>query len=135
MKEFESTISTIESGIKAQHERLQVISENIANANSTATTPDADPYRRKLIFFEPKYDRKKDALIIKTRTAKDRSNFTIKYEPNHPAAINGYVAYANVSSIVENADSLETRIAYDLNMSILSQTLNMLNKTLQVLDK
>ena len=135
MQEFSSTLNTIESAMQAQTRRLQIISENIANNNSTAIKAGEDPYRRKIIFFNSVYDRKTKSNIVKTRVSRDNSSFKIKYDPGHPSSINGYVSYANVDLIIENADMLESKLAYDANVSILSQTLSMLHKTLQLLEK
>src|ERR1700681_2544964 len=91
--DFARSMSIASSGLRAQAGRMRVISENIANADSTASTASGDPYRRKVPTFSSALDRALDAKVVtlgKIRT--DQSAFHTKYEPSNPAAdATGYV--------------------------------------------
>src|ERR1700750_321947 len=91
------------SGLRAQAGRMRVISENIANAESTSSTAGGDPYRRKVPTFSSTLDRALDAQVVSLGKIKpDTSNFRIKHEPGNPAAdANGDVKYPNVNALVE----------------------------------
>ncbi len=113
--DFFKTLAVAASGLRAQAGRMRIISENIANADSTATTPGGDPYRRKIPTFETEFDR---ALGVETGRARQgaepiRSAFRVKYEPGHPAADkNGNVKYPNVNPLVEMTDMREAQRSY-----------------------
>jgi len=62
--DFLKTISVAASGLKAQSGRMRVIAENIANADSTADKPGADPYRRKVPSFQRHFDRDLEANVV-----------------------------------------------------------------------
>jgi len=125
------------AGMQAQGDRLRVVAENIANADSTATTPGGTPYRRKLVVFENMLNKELGVNTVKvTKRPLDQSPFIKKYDPSHPAAdAQGYVQYPNVNTIVEMMDMREARRGYEANMDVvqiskamLSQTINLLNK-------
>ncbi len=107
------------SGMQAQSERLKVISQNIANADVSATAPDGDPYRRKIIFFKNEYDNSKEAEVIKVdKISHDYSDFIMKYQPNHPAADEkGYVKYPNINVVVETIDAKEAQRSFEANVN------------------
>ena len=75
------------SGMRAQSDRLKVISQNMANADSLSTEKGKDPYRRQVVSFANYIDEKTGAQKVKVdRIVKDMSPFEKKYDPNHPAA-------------------------------------------------
>src|SRR5208282_6699712 len=94
------------SGLHAQIGRMEIISENIANSDSTAQTPGGDPYRRKIVTFSSELDRSLDADVVKLgRVDTDQSDFLVKHEPGNPAAdAKGDVKYPNVNTIMEMTD-------------------------------
>ncbi len=102
------------SGLRAQARRMRVISENIANADSTSQTPGGDPYRRKVPTFSSELDRSLDAKVVSLgRIKTDTSAFRVKYEPGNPAAdASGNVKYPNVNSMVEMVDMREAQRSY-----------------------
>ena len=123
------------SGMRAQGTRLRVISENVANADSTATTPNGEPYRRKLVTFDNVLDRQLgiDRVEVK-RISRDTSDFGEKYMPNHPAAdANGYVKTSNVNTIIELADMREAQRSYEANLKVLQASRAMLQGTIELL--
>ena len=93
--DFTKSIAVAASGLRAQAGRMRIISENIANADSTASTASADPYRRRIATFTSQLDRELDARVVGTGRARpDMSEFQSKYQPSHPAAdAKGYVKY------------------------------------------
>ena len=123
------------SGMKAQGSRLKVISENLANANSTSQTPGGEPYRRKVLTFGNMLDRTLDAQVVKVKSiGPDRSDFELKYDPSHPAAnADGYVMLPNVNPIIEMADMREAQRSYEANLNVINAAKAMLSSTLSVL--
>jgi len=123
------------SGLRAQAGRMRIISENIANADSTPNSPGANPYRRKVPSFVSTFDRALDAQTVNMgRVGVDRSDFRLKYEPGHPAAdANGNVKYPNVNSLVEMTDMREAQRSYEANINVISATRRMIQRTLDIL--
>ena len=122
--DFLKTMAIAASGLRAQSGRMRVISENIANADSTPQRPGANPYRRKIPTFRSEVDR---ALEVNTiamgKVRQDPSDFRTKYEPGHPAADpNGYVKYPNVKSLVEMTDMREAQRSYEANLNVIGAT-------------
>ncbi|MFR7963127.1 MAG: flagellar basal body rod protein FlgC [Alphaproteobacteria bacterium] len=123
------------SGMKAQAERLRVISENMANADSVGIRPGEDPYRRQVVTFKNYVDETTGAQLVKVdKVLPDRSPFQMKYMPDHPAAnAEGYVAMPNVNPLVEMMDMKEAQRSYDANMSMMQTARDMNSKILDVL--
>lgn len=123
------------SGMKAQAERLRVISENMANADSVGIRPGEDPYRRQVVTFKNYVDEATGAQLVKVdKVLPYRSPFQMKYMPDHPAAnAEGYVAMPNVNPLVEMMDMKEAQRSYDANMSMMQTARDMNSKILDVL--
>src|SRR5665213_334360 len=101
-----TSLAIAASGMRAQSSRMRVISENIANANSTAKTADGQPYRRKIATMTSEFDRALNATTVKAEDPiVDQSDFQKRYDPGNPAADKtGYVKTPNVNSLVEIMD-------------------------------
>src|SRR3979411_2697571 len=101
--DFARPMSIATSGLGGQRGRMRVLSENIANADSTAQTAGGDPYRRKVPTFSSELDRTLDAKVVTLgRVRTDTSLFRAKYEPANPAAdAAGNVKYPNVNPLIE----------------------------------
>src|SRR3979490_1236256 len=85
--DFARSMSIAASGLRAQAGRMRVISENIANADSTARGTGSEPYRRKIPTFSSEMDRALGAHTVGLgRVRTDPSEFRLKYEPGHPSA-------------------------------------------------
>jgi flagellar basal-body rod protein FlgC len=114
---------------------MRVVAENLANANSTATTPGADPYRRRVPTFQSRFDRELGAQTVQLgRVEQDRSDFQLRLEPGHPAAnAEGYVRYPNVNSLVETMDMREAQRSYEANLNVIGATRRMIQRTLDIL--
>jgi flagellar basal-body rod protein FlgC len=133
--DFLKTISVAASGLKAQSGRMRVIAENIANADSTADKPGADPYRRKVPSFNRRFDKDLEANVVDLgRVQTDRSAFRTQFNPGHPAADqNGEVKLPNVNSLVETMDMREAQRSYEANLNLISATRRMISRTLEIL--
>jgi flagellar basal-body rod protein FlgC len=133
--DFLRSMSISTSGLRAQAGRMRVISENIANADSTAKTTGGDPYRRKIPTFSSELDRTLDARVVSLGKIKpDNSEFRVKHEPGNPVAdANGNVKYPNVNSLVEMTDMREAQRSYEANLNIISATRRMIQRTLDIL--
>lgn len=123
------------SGMKAQSERLKVISQNLANADSMATTPGGDPYRRKLVTFRTAMDRELGIRTVQVnRVIEDKSEFQKRLDPAHPAAdADGYIKLPNVNSLVELADMREAQRSYEANLKAIEASRMMLQRTVDIL--
>ena len=135
VSDFTRSMGIATSGLRAQAGRMRVISENIANADSTAQTAGGDPYRRKVPTFVNQLDRVLDAKTVSLGKIKpDQSDFRTKYEPSNPAAdANGYVKYPNVNPLVEMTDMRDAQRSYEANLNIISATRRMIQRTLDIL--
>lgn len=123
------------SGLDAQAQRLRIISENIANANSTSSKKGVDPYRRKIISFKNVLDGSSGDMAVKIAgISVDKSPFILKYEPGNPAAdTRGYVKYPNVNPVIEMADMREANRSYEANLQVLRQSRELITQTLGLL--
>ncbi|WP_189436758.1 flagellar basal body rod protein FlgC [Pseudovibrio japonicus] len=133
--DFMKSMFIAASGLKAQTGRMRVIAENIANADSTGQTPDADPYRRKVPTFTNSFDSKVEAELVRLgKVREDQSEFKLRYEPDHPAANDkGYVKMPNVNTLVEMADMQEATRSYEANLNVVKSSRSMMQKTLDIL--
>jgi flagellar basal-body rod protein FlgC len=133
--DFMKALAIAASGLHAQIGRMEVISENIANADSTAQTPGGDPYRRKIVTFTSELDRSLDAHMVKLgRVESDASDFLIRHEPGNPAAdAQGNVKYPNVNTLVEMTDLRDAQRSYEANLNIITATRRMLQRTIDIL--
>jgi flagellar basal-body rod protein FlgC len=132
---IQTAIKVAGSGIEAQSRRMLVVSENLANANSTGKTPGADPYKRKTISFVSELDQAANAKFVKVdRVDLDRAPFRIEHDPNHPAAdADGYVKLPNVDMLVELADMREANRSYEANIQVVKQARSLISMTIDLL--
>ncbi len=133
--DFVRAIAIAASGLKAQAGRMRVISENLANADSTATTPGGDPYRRKIPTFQGHLDRDLEARTVSLgRIRRDRAPFEVRQDPGHPAAdAAGNVKLPNVNPLVEQMDMREAQRSYEANLNVIAATRRLVSRTLDIL--
>ena len=133
--DFGTSMLLAASGMRAQSDRMRVIAQNIANANSTATTPGADPYRRKIATVTSEFDRELGATLVKPSAPRqDMSEFRKQYDPGNPAADKtGYVKMPNVNSLVEIMDMREAQRSYEADLTVMDATKSMLARTVDLL--
>jgi flagellar basal-body rod protein FlgC len=124
------------SGLRAQSERMRVIAENMANADSLPQAPGLDPYRRKTVSFKSLLDREQNVNLVKIKKVGfDRSDFSKVYDPGHPGADNdGYVLKPNVNTLIEAMDMREAQRSYEANVNALETARSMLMRTIGILN-
>lgn len=139
---FLQSLNISGSGLTAQRLRMDVISENIANIDTTRTE-NGGPYRRKMVVFTTSNDFKN--MMIKNlneyepggvevdEIIEDNSEFKLMYNPEHPDADeNGYVNMPNVDSLKETVDIMEAYRAYQANVTALNTVKQMAIKALEI---
>lgn len=123
-------------GMRAQGERTRVISENIANAQTTGLNPTQDPYSRKVITFKNEMDRQHGEKLVRVEDITDdrRDEFPLKYMPDHPAAnAEGYVKMPNVNILIELNDMREAQRSYEANLGMIENSRTMMFRTIDLL--
>ncbi|HEY8963452.1 MAG TPA: flagellar basal body rod protein FlgC [Alphaproteobacteria bacterium] len=134
--EIMDAIGISASGMHAQGDRLRIISENIANADTAATAPGEDPYRRKTITFKNAMDKELGIDTVKTDkiTEDMKSPFKLRFMPEHPGADeNGYVKLPNINTLIEVMDMREAQRSYEANLGMIEIAKGMMNRTLDLL--
>lgn len=123
------------SGLAAQSERLRIVSENMANAQSTGKSSGADPYARKTISFASELDRASGVRLVRVSgVGVDPSPFAIEHEPGNPAAdANGNVKRPNVNLLLEMGDMREANRAYEADVQMMKQTNDLVAMTVDLL--
>lgn len=150
-------------GLSAQRFRMNVISANIANANTTRTS-EGGPYQRKEVIFkaldfqkelnekiaqnnnmldyenpidDPFLQRDANPAIMSVivdKVVRDDSDFKLKFDPTHPDANkDGYVAYPNINPVIEMADLIEATRAYQANVAAFQSAKTMANSSIEML--
>lgn len=122
-------------GMDVQTTRLRVIAENLANQDTTGSTPGADAYRRKTISFENRMDQAVGAETVRIKQiGRDQSALPMRYDPSNPAAdAQGYVKTPNVNNFVEVMDMREAQRSYSANLQVLEVTRGMLTRVIGML--
>ena len=130
-----SSLKIASSGLSAQSTRLRVVSENIANVNTTGGTAGADPYQRKTVTFGAELDRVIGADLVKvSQVGRDDSPYIVEHDPGNPAAnADGYVKMPNVNMLVEMADMREANRSYEANLQVVKQARELINMTIDLL--
>lgn len=132
------------SGMTANRLRMNAISSNIANINTTRT-PEGGPYRRKDVVFEAMPEQKSFGEILHSQVDRnmnrvqvsdvivDRGAPMLKFEPNHPDAnADGYVAYPNINLMEEMTNMIQATRAYEANVSTMNASKNMALSALEI---
>ena len=135
------------SGMTAQRYRMDIISENVANANTTRTQ-DGTPYRRKVVTFEQKGATAKtfssflgqasnryDGQGVRVRKVSEDTwtQMDMVYDPSHPDADeNGYVTYPNVNIVTEMTNLIDASRSYEANATAFNASKSMAMKGLEI---
>jgi len=134
------------SGMTAQRLRLDVISNNIANANTTRTN-EGGPYQRERVIFQENnkkqfreflsnsryFSNSKPAGVKVVSIEKDTSPFKILYDPTHPDAdADGYVRLPNVNIVTEMVDMISALRSYEANTTAINSAKSILSKALEI---
>ena len=133
--DIDKALSISAHGMDVQTTRLRVIAENLANQDTTGSTPGADPYRRKTVTFQNAFDRQLGVQTVRVkRIGHDEGDLQQRYDPSNPAAsADGYVKLPNVNSLVEVMDMREAERSYNANLSVMQATRSMLTRTIDLL--
>jgi flagellar basal-body rod protein FlgC len=123
------------SGMDAQTERLRVIAQNLANQDSTGSTPGATPYQRKTVVFQNVLNRSAGVETVGVKAVMpDPAPFPQKYDPSNPAAnAQGYVNLPNVNNFVELMDMREAERSYSANLNVMQASRSMLSRVIDLL--
>lgn len=123
------------SGLEAQSQRLRVVSENLANAQSTGNVAGGDPYQRKTISFSSVLDRAVGTPLVRVDSIdRDKQAFPLQFDPGSPAADEtGYVKMPNVNVLIEMADMREANRSYDANLQVIKQVRDLVSMTIDLM--
>jgi flagellar basal-body rod protein FlgC len=140
-----SVFNIAASGLSSELKRIEVISSNIANVNSTRT-PEGGPYRRKDVVFtttdgsggsfdkilEQNYNEAYKGVKVE-RIYEDQTPFIKKYDPQHPDADKeGYVSYPNINVVKEMVNLMNASRSYGANVTVLQSLKNMISKAFDI---
>ncbi|MHC1695494.1 MAG: flagellar basal body rod protein FlgC [Eubacteriales bacterium] len=142
---FLKSLNISGSALTAQKFRMDIISQNIANAKTTRTE-NGEPYRRRITILSEKADRQdfKSSLnaamednspqgVVVSQIIEDQSEFIAEYNPDHPHADeNGYVMLPNVNTVQEMIDMMSASRAYEANITAFNATKNMAQNALDI---
>lgn len=142
MNSFDS-LNISASGLTAERLRMDTISSNIANVNTTRSDTTGEPYRRKVAVFQSTVDKHYNSLTGQNTTElggvkavgieDDTSDFRKVYDPTNPdAGADGYVLMPNVNVLNEMADMISSTRAYQANVSALTAQKTMFSKALEI---
>jgi flagellar basal-body rod protein FlgC len=142
--DFSTALRVSASGLTAQRMRMNAISSNIANINTTRT-PEGGPYRRKDVVFESMPDTRNfgELVTVKpdeeiqrvqvTDILSDRKAPLLKYEPDNPEANEeGYVAYPNINLMEEMANMIQASRSYEANVAAIQASKDMAISSLEI---
>lgn len=140
-----NSLRTSATGLSAERLRMDLISNNLANVETTRTE-DGGPYVRQMAVFKP-YRSFESILgeqvsnlqgVKVDKILKDKTPFRLEYEPNHPDAIQeegelkGYVLYPNVNPVKEMIDMISASRAYEANVTVMNSAKSMAMKALEI---
>ncbi len=130
-----NTIMIAAAGMRAQSRRIQVIAQNLANAESTATVAGQEPYRRQIPTFQNELDRELGVnRVHMTGAVQDQTPFGRRYDPSHPAADDdGYIQTPNVNGLIEMMDMRQAQRSYEANLNMITTARSMMMRTLELL--
>ncbi len=134
--EIMDAIKISANGMRVQGTRIRVISENIANSDTTGLTPGSDPYRRQTISFKNELDRELGINIVGVNKigVDKNASFKLEYNPDHPASNEaGYVKMPNVNKMMEMMDVREAQRSYEANLGLIEQSRAMISRTIDLL--
>jgi flagellar basal-body rod protein FlgC len=142
--DFATALRVSASGLSAQRQRMNTISSNIANINTTRS-PEGGPYRRKDVVFESMPDARNFGELVTsppnsdiqrvqvTDVYVDQNAVDLRYEPDHPDANpEGYVAYPKINLMEEMANMIQATRSYEANVSAIQASKDMALGALEI---
>lgn len=135
MDALSAAMKVASSGLAAQSKRLEIVSQNVANAQSTSRVAGGEPYQRKTITFASALEQTSAAQMVEVdRIGRDPTSFTSKFDPSSPAAdAKGMVKMPNVNVLVEMADMRDANRAYESNLQVMKQVQDMVSATIDLM--
>ena len=135
MHPLQASMHVAGAALTAQSVRIRVVSENLANSQTTGAAPGSDPYSRKTVTFSDELARTENARMVSVRKiGVDESPFRVVREPGHPAANEkGEVKMPNVDPIIEVADLREANRCYQANLQVIKQARELFAMTIDLL--
>lgn len=136
--ELQNAMTISAYGMRAQGERIRVISQNIANSATTSNTPDENPYTRQITTFKNEMDRERGMRLVRVDDIKPTENpdYPLEYNPSHPGANGaGYVRMPNVNPLIETMDMRQAQRSYEASLGLMDMTRNMAIRTTSLLDR
>jgi len=140
-------IDAAASGLTAERLRMDVISNNIANANTTRT-PEGGAYRRKVVVFQPRSDEQRNAFarflddemspkagegVRAVGIVEDDAPMPLRYDPTHPDAnADGYVEMPNLNIVTEMVDMITASRAYEANATAINAAKSMASRAMEI---
>ena len=139
-----SSLSVSASGMSAQRERAEVLTENLSNSDTTRT-PEGGPYRRRDVVFQPEQVSSPFSSVFQAHfndgpkgvsvsdIVVDNSDPERRYMPNHPDADkDGYVAFPKVNPAEDMVDLMGASRSYQANVSAISAVKDMIQKSIDL---
>lgn len=143
-----SSMNISASALTAEKTRIDIISKNMANVNTTRTNGGV-PYRRQVPVFQEEKNSRFSSFLNKeidkqnrgnelggvriSKIVEDETPFKLKYEPGHPDAdADGYVKMPNVDTVKEMVDMISAQRGYDANITAINSSKSMLMKALDI---
>ncbi|GAA0331779.1 flagellar basal body rod protein FlgC [Bacillus carboniphilus] len=142
-----NSMNITSSALSAQRLRMDVVSSNMANAESTRAqfvNGEWQPYRRKMVVLQPQNqfstflkqamntNQSGDGVAV-SKIVEDRSPFKLVFDPSHPDANeDGYVEMPNVDPLREMVDLISSTRSYEANVTVLNATKGIMMKTLEI---
>lgn len=132
---LDASLKIAAAGLEAQSARLRIVSENLANSQSTGSSAGADSYARKTITFADEVDRASGVDLVRVKSiGVDKAPFRVEHDPGNPAADSkGFVKLPNVNMMMEMADLRDANRAYEANLQIVKQTRDLSSMTIDLL--
>ncbi|MDE2579161.1 MAG: flagellar basal body rod protein FlgC [Hyphomicrobiales bacterium] len=130
-----AAMRTAGSGLAAETQRIRIVSENLANANSTGATAGSDPYVRRTITFGEQLSREDGVRFVTVRSiGRDSAPFKLVHDPGNQAADeNGNVKTPNVQPMIEMADLREANRSYQANLQVIRQARDLYSMTVDLM--
>jgi flagellar basal-body rod protein FlgC len=134
MRDIDAALAAAASGLRAQTMRMRIAAENVANANSTGASPDAEPFRRRIPLLQSSTLAGDVRGVVVRGAVNDPAEFHREFNPSHPAAdADGYVRLPNVDTLVEMMDLRDAARAYEANLNMIEAARAMNARALDLL--
>lgn len=127
-------LDTSTSGLVAQRTRAQAISANVANRDANFDHNGENiPFKRRIVVFAPGDPATGNSQGVHVREIMLDPKFQLKWDPDHPAAVNGYIKTTNIDPMMEQVNMLEASRAYEANIAAAEATKSMMQTSLRLL--